>query len=77
MQYQTVSLFLLRIYFLISTFKKGLQGGYIYFADMFNMLILNGSQHLYEFAILLWILFTFFAHELKELGAKRAAVGAI
>ena len=46
------------------------------FADMFTILLLNDSQSLNAFEILVWDIFAFFASEFVDLAAKQALIGA-
>ena len=47
------------------------------FADMFSILLLNDSQSLNTFEILVWEIFAFFASEFVDLAAKQALIGEI
>ena len=43
---------------------------------MFSILLLNDSQSLDTFEILVWDIFAFFASEFVDLAAKRTPIGA-
>ena len=47
------------------------------FADMFSILLLNDSQSLNTFEILVGDIFAFFASEFVDLAAKQALIGEI
>ena len=47
------------------------------FADMFSMLLLNYSQSLNTFEILVWDIFAFFASEFVDFAAKQAFIGEL
>ena len=47
------------------------------FADMFSILLLNDSQSLNTFEILVWDIFAFFASEFVDLAVKQALIGEI
>ena len=47
------------------------------FADMFSILLLNDSQSLNTFEVLVWDIFAFFASEFVDLAAKQALIGEI
>ena len=50
---------------------------YCNFADMFSILLLNDSQSLNTFEILVWDIFACFASEFVDLAAKQAIIGEI
>ena len=47
------------------------------FSDMFSMLLLNYSQSLNTFEILVWDIFAFLASEFVDFAAKQALIGEI
>ena len=74
-----VSLLLLFFFFFFRFNFSQERLGLIYcnFADMFNVLLLNDSQSLNTFEILVWDIFAFFASEFVDLAAKQALIGEI
>ena len=75
-----VLLWLLFFYFFLCSFNFSQERlGIIHctFSDMFSILLLNDSQSLNTFEILVWDIFAFFASEFVDLAAKRALIGEI